>query len=65
MEYPDLRRFLAQLKGRNLKPRTLARKLSSLRSFFKFLQREKVIQIKSRQTFCDPEIRQTFAAFYE
>ncbi|MBF0570237.1 MAG: tyrosine recombinase XerC [Candidatus Omnitrophica bacterium] len=54
--YPDLRRFLAQLKGRNLKPRTLARKLSSLRSFFKFLQREKVIQSNPAKLVVTPKL---------
>jgi len=54
--YPDLRRFLAQLKGRNLKPRTLARKLSSLRSFFKYLQREKVIQTNPAKLLVTPKL---------
>ncbi len=40
VEYNDFRRFLAQLRSNQFKPRTLARKLSSLRSLFKFLQRE-------------------------
>ena len=54
--YPDLRRFLAQLKGRNLKPRSLARKLSSLRSFFKFLQREKIIQTNPAKLLVTPKL---------
>ena len=56
VEYPDLRRFLAQLKGRNLKPRTLARKLSSLRSFFKYLQREDVIQSNPDKLLVTPKL---------
>jgi tyrosine recombinase XerC len=54
--YPDLRRFLAQLKGRNLKPRTVSRKLSSLRSFFKFLQREKVIRSNPAKLLVTPKL---------
>ena len=54
--YPDLRRFLAQLKARNLKPRTVSRKLSSLRSFFKFLQREKVIQSNPAKLLVTPKL---------
>ena len=54
--YSDLRRFLAQLKGRNLKPRSLARKLSSLRSFFKFLQREKIIQSNPAKLLVTPKL---------
>jgi len=56
VEYSDLRRFLAQLKGRNLKPRSLARKLSSLRSFFKFLQRDKVIKTNPAKLLVTPKL---------
>jgi len=56
IEYPDLRRFLAQLKGRNLKPRSLARKLSSLRSFLKFLQREGVIKTNPAKLLVTPKL---------
>ncbi len=38
----DISRFVAGLHGRN-NPLSVARKLSSLRSFFRFLQREKII----------------------
>jgi tyrosine recombinase XerC len=54
--YPDLRRFLAELKGRNLKPRTLSRKLSALRSFFKYLQREGVIQSNPAKLLVTPKL---------
>ncbi len=40
IEYLHLRRYLAQIKTRNFRPRTVARKISAIRSFFKFLQRE-------------------------
>lgn len=43
VEYPTLRRFLAELRARELRPRSVSRKLSALRSFFRFLQREEVI----------------------
>jgi integrase/recombinase XerC len=56
VEYPDLRRFLAQLKNRNLKPRSVSRKLSSLRSFLKFLQREKVIQSNPAKLLMTPKL---------
>ncbi|NIM03703.1 tyrosine recombinase [bacterium] len=39
----QVRKFLAQLANRNLKKSTIARKLSSIRSFFGFLTREKII----------------------
>ena len=44
VDYFHLRRFLGNLRGKNLKPRTIARKLSALRSFFKFLFRESLIK---------------------
>ena len=44
VEYLQLRKYLALLRNRNLKPRTLARKISAIRSFFKFLQREGYIK---------------------
>ncbi len=40
VDYLTLRRFLAFLRTKNLKPRSLARKVSCLRSFFRFLCRE-------------------------
>jgi tyrosine recombinase XerC len=40
VDYLTLRRFLAFLRTKNLKPRSLARKISCLRSFFRFLCRE-------------------------
>lgn len=40
VDYLTLRKYLAQLKEKNLKSRTVNRRLSCLRSFFKFLCRE-------------------------
>ena len=40
MELVDLRKYLAQLKSRNLSRRTVARRMASLRSYFRFLMRE-------------------------
>lgn len=39
-----LRRYLAELKARTLAPRTVARKLATLRSFYRFLTREGYIK---------------------
>ncbi len=44
VDYLTLRKYLAQLRTKSYRPRTLARKLSSLRSFFKFLNREGYIK---------------------
>jgi tyrosine recombinase XerC len=43
VDYPALRRFLAELRAKERKPRSVARKLSALRSFFRFLQRTGVV----------------------
>ncbi|MBI4404350.1 MAG: tyrosine recombinase [Deltaproteobacteria bacterium] len=40
----DLRKYLASLRRRDLAPRTMARKLSVLKQFYKFLLRENKIQ---------------------
>lgn len=40
VEYLTIRRFLADLKAKNYAKRTVARKMATLRSFFKFLYRE-------------------------
>ena len=40
----DLRRFIVFLRERNLQKRTVARKLATLRSFFKFLRREGLLK---------------------
>lgn len=54
--YPTLRRFLAEIRGHSLKPRSVARKLSSLRSFFKYLQREKVIKNNPASLLVTPKL---------
>ncbi|MDE1920383.1 MAG: tyrosine recombinase XerC [Candidatus Omnitrophica bacterium] len=56
VEYSDLRRFLGQMKNRNLKPRSVSRKLSALRSFFKFLQREGVLQSNPAKLLVTPKL---------
>ncbi|MFN7170546.1 MAG: site-specific integrase, partial [Candidatus Omnitrophota bacterium] len=40
----DIRRFLAELKMKNFSKKTIARRISCLRSFFKFLVREGYIE---------------------
>lgn len=44
VDYLSLRKYLAYLKGNNLTNRTISRRLSCLRSFFKFLFREGLIK---------------------
>ncbi len=56
VDYSVLRRFLAQIRGRNLKPRSIARKLSSLRSFFRYLQREKIVNSNPASLLVTPKL---------
>ncbi len=44
IDYLQLRKYLADIRYKNYRPRSLARKISTLRSFFKFLQREGYIK---------------------
>lgn len=63
VEYNDFRRFLAQLRTRQFKPRTLARKLSSIRSLFKFLQREGHIKENPAILLMTPKLDKTLPNF--
>jgi len=63
VDYFTLRRFLAVLKGRNLKPRSLARKLSTLRSFFKFLFREGHVKTNPAKLMATPKLDKKLPEF--
>lgn len=56
VDYSVLRRFLAQLRSKSLKPRSVARKLSSLRSFFRYLQREKILLSNPASLLVTPKL---------
>ena len=56
VDYPLLRRYLALLKQNQLKPRSVARKLSCLRSFFKFLQREGIVEHNPAKLVVTPKL---------
>ncbi|MDP2654870.1 MAG: tyrosine recombinase XerC [Candidatus Omnitrophota bacterium] len=63
MDYLHLRKFLVELKGRQHRPRTMARKLSSLRSFFRFLQREGLIKNNPAVLLQTPKLDKTLPKF--
>jgi len=63
IQYLHLRRFLAELKVRNFQPRSIARKLSSLRSFFKFLNREGFIEENPAVLLLTPKLNRTLPKF--
>lgn len=63
IDYHLLRRYLAQLRSKSLKPRTMARKLSTLRSFFKFMQRENIITDSPAQLIMSPKLDKVLPKF--
>jgi tyrosine recombinase XerC len=63
VDYPALRRFLAELRSKERKPRSVARKLSSLRSFFKYLQREGVVDKNPAALVQTPKLDKTLPHF--
>ncbi len=63
VDYPLLRRYLMELKAKQHKPRTLARKISALRSFFKLLQREKIIQNNPALLLTTPKLDKKLPKF--
>ena len=60
-----LRRFLAELRGKNYAKRTIARKLASLRSFFKFLYREGHIKSNPITAISSPKLDKKLPKFLD
>ncbi len=63
IQYLDFRKFLASLRHHNYRPRTLARKLSALRSFFKFLHKESLIKENPAILLMTPKLDKTLPKF--
>jgi integrase/recombinase XerC len=63
VDYLSLRAFLATLKQSNLTQRTIARKLSCLRSFFRFLCREGLLKIDPTSALSSPKIEKHLPLF--
>lgn len=59
-----LRSFLSNLVGRQLKPATINRKLACLRSFFKFLNSRKIININPAETLFFLKKEQKLPTFF-
>lgn len=60
-----LRRYLAELRTRNYSKRTIARKLASLRSFFKFLFREGLIKTNPITAVITPKLDKKLPVFLD
>ncbi len=65
VDHLALRRFLAELRGKNYAKRTIARKLASLRSFFKFLYREGHIKANPITAISSPKLDKKLPKFLD
>jgi len=65
IERLDVRKYLAHLKGKNLKKRTVARKLSALRSFFRFLMRDGYIKTDPLSGVSSPKLEKSLPIFLD
>lgn len=63
IDYTLLRKYLASLRSKNFLPRTLARKLSVQRSFFRFLQREGFIDDNPAKLLMTPKLGKPLPKF--
>ena len=63
VDYLALRKYLAALKERNLQTKSVGRKLSSLRSFFKFLTREGFIKANPILVLSSPKVEKHLPQF--
>lgn len=60
-----LRRFLAHMRTKEYAKRTVARKVACLRSFFKFLQREGLIENNPATTISSPKLEKKLPLFLD
>ena len=57
------RKFLAYLESRKLSRRSVARKISCCRSFYKFLMREKIVSVNPWKIISIPKIQKKLPSF--
>jgi integrase/recombinase XerC len=65
VDHLALRRFLAEMRAKNYSKRTVARKLASLRSFFKFLYREGYIKSNPITAISSPKLDKKLPKFLD
>ncbi len=63
IDYLSLRKYLAVLKEKNLSSRTVGRRLSALRSFFRFLSREGYIKTNPILMLSSPKLDKHLPSF--
>src|SRR4051794_1594983 len=62
---PFIRSWLAELKGEGISSKSINRKISSLKSFFKFLMKQGVIKQTPMTTIASPKVSKRLPAFVE
>ena len=65
VNYLVLRRYLARMREKNYSKRTIARKLASLRSFFKFLYREGYLKTNPASSVITPKLDKKLPIFLD
>jgi len=65
VDYLVIRKFLAALRSKEYDKRTIARKLSTLRSFFKFLYKEGYLKYNPMSTVSTPKISKKLPKFLD
>ncbi len=65
VDHLTLRRFLAEMRTKNYSKRTIARKLASLRSFFRFLYREGYIKTNPITAISTPKLDKKLPVFLD
>lgn len=65
VDYLIIRKFLAVLRSKEYDKRTIARKLSTLRSFFKFLYKEGYLKYNPMSTVSTPKISKKLPKFLD
>ncbi|MCK4852239.1 MAG: site-specific integrase, partial [Candidatus Omnitrophica bacterium] len=61
----DLRLFMANLKKRNCSRRTIVRKIAAVKSFFKFLVREKLVMANPADSVFTPKLDKRLPEFLD
>ena len=65
IDYLAIRKYLAEMSGRNLSKKSIARKLSSLRTFFKFLFRDGYIKSNPVSSVSTPKLDKKLPVFLD
>jgi integrase/recombinase XerC len=65
VNHPMIRSWLAGLMEQGISPRSVTRKLTTLKSFFKYLQREGVVETNPMRKIASPKISKRLPVFVE